>query len=102
MADPTPVPSFADKMKMDAKTLWNDHKLFFIICGALILVVKFRDILTDLLVSGGKAKLDSATKQDAVLAATESKDIAQANQLEQQAQAEPAKETPVTDDWNTK
>lgn len=108
---PTPVPtppaapapiSIQDKLKLDAKTLWNEHKLFFIIFGALVLLVKFRDIAIDLLVSGGKKELTQAHQQDAGLAAQESAANTAANQLIQQAQQEPAKEGAVNDDWNKK
>lgn len=98
---PAPL-SIQDKLKLDAKTLWNEHKLFFIICGALILLVKFRDIAIDLLVSGGKKELDNAKKEDQSLASDEAKAKAQADQLVQQAQEEPSKEGPIGDDWNKK
>ena len=104
MADeqPTTPLSIADKLKLDAKTLWNDHKLFFIIFGALILLVKFRDIAIDLLVSGAKKEVTETKKEDAVLAAYEKKANDAANQLVQQAKDEPLKQGPIDDDWNKK
>jgi hypothetical protein len=100
---PAPVaPSISDKLKMDAKTLWNEHKLFFIIFGALILLVKFRDIAIDLLVSGAKKEMADAKKEDAGLATDEKKANDAANQLVQQAKDEPLKEGPIDDDWNKK
>lgn len=95
-------PSFKDKLAMDAKSLWNEHKLFFIIFGALILIVKFRDILIDILVSSANREMTDAKKQDASLAADENKANAQADELVKKAAEEPAKEKPVDDDWYKK
>lgn len=101
---PAPVapPSFQDKLKMDAKSLWEDHKLFFILFGLLVLVVKFRDIAIDLLVSGAKKETTAAKKEDSSLATDENNAKASADALVQKAAEEPAKETPVGDDWYKK
>lgn len=98
----TPVPTFQDKLKMDAKDLWNSHKVFFVVFGILILVVKFREILIDLIVSSSKKTLEDATKQDTQLAAEETKDKADADKLVEQAKEEPLKEKPVDVDWYKK
>jgi hypothetical protein len=92
-------PTIKDKLEMDAKTLWQEHRLFFIIFGAVILLIKFRDIAIDLLVSGGKKTLTNAKKEDASLAVEENKDNAQANQLVEHAKELPAQEEPVKPDW---
>jgi zona occludens toxin (predicted ATPase) len=93
------TPSFQDKLKMDAKSLWNDHKLFFIVFGVLVLIVKFRDILIDILVSSSKSTMEDAKKEDAKLSTQENQAKADADKAVQDAKDEPAKQTPVTDDW---
>lgn len=94
---------FADleeRAKQDWKLIWNSSKGYIIAFGALIAVIKFREIIISLLVSGAKKIDENAKKQDAVLVAQENKANDEANALVKQAQEEPSKEKPVTDDWN--
>lgn len=94
-----PQPTFLDKFSLDAKTLWNNHKLFLIFFGGLILIVKFRDVLIDILVSSSKKLLQDTKDKDTVLAGEEQKAKDDANALVQKAKEEPLKEKPVDDDW---
>lgn len=102
MADEQAQPSFLEKLKMDPKTLWNDHKVFLICFGALILIVKFRDVLIDILVASAKSLLKDTKAKDAVLANEEQKAKDDADALVRKAKEEPLKEQPVDDDWYKK
>lgn len=95
-------PSFQDKMQMDAKELWADHKIFFIIFGVLLIVVKFRDLIIDILVSSAKRTVDSAKKEDSQLAKQEGDASKAADDLVAKANSEAGKEQPISDDWNKK
>jgi hypothetical protein len=87
------------KINLDAKELWSKDKVFFIIFGAIILIVKFRDIFISLLVSGGKKTMDNAQKKDDSLATQEKTENGQADALVKQAEALSNKETLVQPDW---
>ncbi len=95
-------PSFSGKLKMSAKDLWNNHKVFFVIFGALLLIVKFRDVLIDLLVSSAKNTLEDAKKEDGKLEGEENRAKSDADKLVQAAKEEPLKEKPVDADWYKK
>jgi hypothetical protein len=90
------------KADQDLKKLWNTDKMFLFAFGALVLFIKFRDILISLLVSSSKRIDTNAQKQDTKLAAQENQANTQANALAAQAAALPSTETPVSEDWNTK
>ena len=96
------IKSFFAKFKMSLTDLWTNNKIFVIIFGLLIVVFKFRSVLIDLIVAGGKKQVEEATAKDAVLAKEESAANDQANALVQKAANEPGKDEPVTDDWNKK
>lgn len=94
--------SLKEKFKMSLTDLWNNHKVFLIIFGVLILIVKFRGILIDILVSDGKRVMNDAKKKDAELAGQENKLKSDADELVKKAQEAPSKEKPVDVDWNKK
>jgi hypothetical protein len=94
--------SFYAKASQDVKDIWAQDKVFFIAFGAIILTIKFRDILISLLVSSGKRVFTKAQTQDADLAKQETQANQQSDQLVQDAQNAPSKEKPITDDWNKK
>jgi hypothetical protein len=98
----TTLKAFWAKLNSDVKALWADDKVFLILFGIVIFIVKFRNLLIDLLVSNANNTVTKADKKDASLAATESKDNAQADQLVQQAKEETAKEQPVDVNWYKK
>lgn len=102
MVDEQAQVGFLDKFKLDAKTLWDNHKLFLIFFGALILIVKFRDVLIDILVSSSKKLLQDTKDKDKVLVNEENKAKDDAAALVQKAKDEPLKEKPVDDDWYKK
>lgn len=94
--------AFWAKINTDLQELWAKDKLFVAIFGMLILIVKFRNIAIDLLVSNGKQIANDAQKKDETLAAQENQDKAAADKLEEQAKEEPSKETTVDSDWYKK
>lgn len=90
------------KASQDAKDIWNQDKAFFFLAGALILTIKFRQILINIIIGNAKDLFNSAQKQDAKDQNLENKANAQADQLVQDAQQAPAQEQPVNTDWNKK
>ena len=92
--------AFWAKIDQDAKDIWNDSKVFFIIFAIVIAIVKLKDVLIGLLVSGGKTTLDNAKKEDTALAAQETQANTSADQLVEKAKEESADKPPIGDDWN--
>jgi hypothetical protein len=90
------------KLNADISEVWKDDKVFVFIFGAIMLVIKFRNILMDLIVSNSQSIFKSAQKESSVDQQQENKDNAAATKLEQDAQKLSSSETPVTDDWNKK
>lgn len=94
--------SFLEKFSLPWSVLWDQYKLFFIVCGILVLIFKFREGIIDLLVSSAHHTMDDATKQDTQLKAEEKQANDQADALRKQA-ADLATAKPVIDeDWNKK
>lgn len=94
--------NFEAKARQDWKIIWDSGKGFFFAAGILILIVKFRDIIIDILLNSAKRLFSNATKKDAVLDNQETKDNNAANALVDQANKLPSNETPTSDDWNKK
>ena len=94
--------SFWQKLNSDAKDLWAKDKIFFILFGILIIIVKFRDVLISMLVASGKRVMDDAKKKDEQLASQENQAKTESERLVEQAKQEPSKETPVDDNWYKK
>ena len=94
--------AFWAKVNQDAKDIWNKDKGFFIAFGVLILFVKFRDLLIDLLLNSAKRVSDNAKKEDGKLANEESQANSQANDLIKKAQDLPNQQKPIDRDWYKK
>lgn len=90
------------KASQDIKDIWAKDKGFFILFGALILTIKFRQILMNLIIGNAKALFNSAQKQSNQDQTKENQANTQANALEQQAEQLPSQEQPITPDWNKK
>lgn len=84
------------------KDLWSKYSIFFIIFGALILIAKFNDLISDILGLASKKDVADATKTDEQLKAKETAANDQANALIKQANELPSKEGVVDADWNKK
>jgi hypothetical protein len=83
----------------DVGSIWSENKVFFFLFGAVILVIKFRDVLINLLVSSGKAEVKSDEKKDQKLAKEADDANKQADALVQQAQKLEEDKKPVAEDW---
>lgn len=98
-----PVPlSFLEKLQAPVDTLWKEYRAFLIVFGIIILIVKFRDVIIDLIVGSAKQTVDNTEKKDAQLKSEEKQANDQANQLRQEANTLSDNQAPVTDDWNKK
>lgn len=91
-----------DKLNTDVKTLWANNKLFLIIFGVLILIIKFRTVIIDILVSNSKEILEDAKKQDTQLKSEENKANDQANQLVKESKDLSKNKPKIDEDWNKK
>jgi hypothetical protein len=91
--------AFWDKLKQQAVDIWDKDKGLFFLVAVAALVVKFRDILLDILISGAKREETAAKKKDQTLASQENDLKAQADDMVKKAQEEPSNQKPVTDDW---
>jgi hypothetical protein len=94
--------TFWTKLHTDISELWDDNKIFVVVFGALILILKFREIFVDFLVSGGKALFNKVTNQTDALNNQENQDNASADALEQEAEKLINEDVNVPDDWYEK
>ena len=94
--------TIGDKLKLDLKTLWNEYRGFLIGFGILILIVKGRDLIIDILVNSGKSEITAAGKEDAKLANQENQANQAADALVQKSKDEPLNNKPVDENWNVK
>lgn len=90
------------KVKAQLAGIWDKDRGFIILIGILAVVVKFRDILIDLLLNSGKRVEKNAQAKDAKLATQESDLKTQADALVVQAANEPKKEEVVDENWYKK
>lgn len=90
------------KIKQQWIDIWDKDKGIVILVVVAGLIVKFRDILVDILISGAKREEAAAKKEDSKLADQENQLKQQADQAVLDAQNEPSKEKPVDDDWYKK
>lgn len=84
----------------DFKVLWNEYRTVFILLGALLVTLKFKDWLVDFLINGSKKMFQKAQAQNLTLQTKEDSDNKQADALINQAAQLPSQEVAVNDDWN--
>jgi hypothetical protein len=94
--------TFLEKLSQPVTTLWQESRVFLLVFGIIILIVKFRDVIIDLILGEAKHQVDTATKTDAQLKSQENAANDQANQLRKEADTLSDNLPPVTDDWNKK
>lgn len=94
--------AFWEKLNSDAKYLWDNDKVFFIGFSLVILVLKFRTILIDILVSNSEQIFNKTKTTDTSLSQEAQKDNATADQLVKQAEDLPKQEGVVDENWNKK
>ena len=92
--------SFLDKFKMPFSQLWEKHKLFLFIFGLLIVLVKFREVIIDILISSARAKFEDAKQKDANLAGQQNAANNKANQLIDNANKMDQNKPEVKEDWH--
>lgn len=95
-------PSFLEKFNMSPGQLWANHKVFLIVFGLLILVVKFREVIFDMLVSGSKKQVEEAQKKSNSLQVEQNSANNQANQLIEDAKKLGENRPTVDEDWHKK
>ena len=102
MAEEQQQHSFLEKFNLPFSTLWNQYKVFFILCGVFVLIFKFREIIIDLLVSSSRKTVQDAVKQDQALKKEENAANDQANKLRDQANQLDDNKPVIDEDWNKK
>ena len=94
--------TFGTKIGSDIGDLWEKDKAFLLIFGAVILTVKFRDIMINLIVRGGQSLFNTTQASTDKLEKQEQDDNSAADKLVQEAGALSKSNPSVEDDWNTK
>lgn len=93
----------ASKINQDFKTLWNNNRIFLILLIPIILIIKFRNVIIDILVNASKQQIEDAQNKDAKLKTKEDQAKAQANQLVDEAnKLGQQPQQPVDVDWYKK
>lgn len=95
-------PTFLQKLQMDPATLWKNHRWFLIGFGLLILVIKFREVIIDILVSSSKTVMNDARKNDAQLRNDQNQANDAANKLIDDANKMAENKPDVDEDWHKK
>lgn len=96
------IKNFIAKLNSSISELWAKDKIFLVVFGILILIVKFRDVIIDILLKSAKTEMDQAGKKDEKLAQQENQAKEDAAALVQKSKEEPLQNKPVTEDWNKK
>ena len=96
------IKDFFAKMEQDLKDLWVNNKIFVILFGVIILIVKFRSLFASFLISDSKKTFENAVAKDSTLKTEENDANQQANALVEKAKTETLSTPPVDEDWNLK
>lgn len=91
---------FWAKLNSSFSDLWANNKLFLLVFGVLIVIVKFRQVLIGIIVAGSKRLLESTANKDSRLAMEEEEAKRKADELVKKAQEEPNQEKPVDENWH--
>lgn len=95
-------PSFLEKIKMSPSQLWENHKLFLVLFGLVLIVIKFQDFFFDLLVKSSKKQVAEATKQNQALLNEQNKANDKSDQLRQEAEDMGKNRPEVDENWHKK
>lgn len=111
-APPAPAPTSTLNQAVEAKVeqgfstvvkgLWAKYGILFILVGIGLLIAKFGDIASTILAYMSKKDVSDAQKTDTQLKAQEDAANQQADALVKKADALPAQEGQVDDDWDKK
>jgi hypothetical protein len=91
--------SLWSKLNADLKALWQQDKLFVVVFGAIIAIIKFRQALIGLLIWSSKNLFNSTTQTTNSIQQQENADNNQANQLINDANQLQNTEKTTSDDW---
>lgn len=83
----------------DLSTIWTEFRIPLILL-VVILTIKFRDLVINLIVGNAKKLFNNTQKQSQVLQTQENKDNQQANALVQEAENLSDTEKLVDENWN--
>ena len=95
-------PSFVEKFSLPFSTLWEKHKIFLIIFGLLIVIVKFREVIMDFLIASARAAFNNAKEKDADLANRQNDANNRANQIIDNAEKLDDTRPNIDEDWHKK
>lgn len=87
---------------MNPSELWENHKLFLIVFGILILVIKFQDVIFAFLVNSSKGLVQETQKKSDSLQQQQDDANNKANQLIKKAQQTGDNRKDVDENWNKK
>lgn len=93
--------AFWAKLNSGVGNLWENNKIFVIIFGVIIFVIKFREVLISLIVADSKKIFDNATKESDGLKKQEDSYNSSADKLVEKAKQKTNNDT-VTEDWYKK
>ncbi len=94
--------TFLEKFNLPFSVLWDKYKIFFIFCGLLVLVFKFRENLLDFLVASAHKTVNDATKKSEVLKQEEKQANDKSEDLRKQATDLGKNKPTIDEDWNKK
>ena len=93
---------FWTRLQADLKFMWDNDRIFLVIFGVLVLILKGSQMMISFLAFKSKVQVAVASKEDSVLKAQETADENQANDLEAKAAALPSQQPPVDENWDKK
>lgn len=93
------IKKFSDSAKMSFSELWAKNKMFLIVFGLLLLVIKFHDLIFDALVNSSKKLVKEADQKSEILLNEQNQASSQAHELIKESQ-QLSENRPVVDvDW---
>jgi hypothetical protein len=98
----TRLKAFWAKLNTDVSELWNNSKIFVVIFGIIIVILKFRNVFMDLIVANAKDIFKDASQQGSELQDQENQNNQEADQLISDANEIGKDQPPISPDWNTK
>jgi hypothetical protein len=95
--------SLQDRVESWLKDIYSTNKILFYtiipLMGIIFLIIKYHNLIIDLLLGTSKEILKQEQQKDLTLAAQAQQQEAAGDALVQKAQNEPKQEQPVPDDW---
>lgn len=95
-------PTFLDKLQMSPSELWSKYKVFLIVFGLLILILRFRDVIFDLLIKSSGRLIANSKKKSDQLQQDQNDANREANKLVEDAKKLGENKPLVDEDWHKK